>query len=115
MVKSSSTKQQRSRVSHYERLKAGDIPIYEPGLTELVTQNVASGCLRFTTDSAKAVKESELLFIAVGTPPDEDGSADLRHVLAVVAINLSLIKIAKRKVKPSLLALLSRSDKSSPN
>lgn len=66
-----------------ERLEAGEIPIYEPGLTELVTQNVGAGRLRFTTDTAKAVKDSELLFIAVGTPPDEDGSADLRHVLTV--------------------------------
>ncbi|NYS62335.1 UDP-glucose dehydrogenase family protein [Vreelandella salicampi] len=65
------------------RLEAGEVPIYEPGLTELVTQNVAAGRLHFTTDTAKAVKESELIFIAVGTPPDEDGSADLRHVLAV--------------------------------
>jgi UDPglucose 6-dehydrogenase len=65
------------------RLEAGEIPIYEPGLTELVTHNVTTGRLRFTTDTANAVKESELLFIAVGTPPDEDGSADLRHVLAV--------------------------------
>ncbi|MGS2741989.1 UDP-glucose dehydrogenase family protein [Halomonas sp. LS-001] len=65
------------------RLQAGEIPIYEPGLTALVTHNADSGRLRFTTDTATAVKESELLFIAVGTPPDEDGSADLRHVLAV--------------------------------
>lgn len=65
------------------RLEAGEVPIYEPGLTELITQNVAAGRLHFTTDTAKAVKESELIFIAVGTPPDEDGSADLRHVLAV--------------------------------
>ncbi|MDN6298392.1 MAG: UDP-glucose/GDP-mannose dehydrogenase family protein [Halomonas sp.] len=66
-----------------ERLKAGDIPIYEPGLGELVSQNVAAGRLRFTTDTASAITHSEVLFIAVGTPPDEDGSADLRHVLAV--------------------------------
>ena len=65
------------------RLQAGEIPIYEPGLSALVTHNTDSGRLRFTTDTATAVKESELLFIAVGTPPDEDGSADLRHVLAV--------------------------------
>lgn len=66
-----------------ERLKAGDIPIFEPGLSELVSQNVATGRLRFTTDTALAVTQSEVLFIAVGTPPDEDGSADLRHVLTV--------------------------------
>ena len=66
-----------------ERLKTGDIPIYEPGLSELVSQNVAAGRLHFTTDTAFAVTQSEVLFIAVGTPPDEDGSADLRHVLTV--------------------------------
>lgn len=68
-----------------ERLKAGEIPIFEPGLSELVRQNVATGRLRFTTDTALAVTQSEVLFIAVGTPPDEDGSADLRHVLTVAS------------------------------
>jgi UDPglucose 6-dehydrogenase len=64
-------------------LLAGRIPIYEPGLTEIVVQNVAEGRLRFTTDIASAVRESDVLFIAVGTPQDEDGSADLRFVLKV--------------------------------
>jgi UDPglucose 6-dehydrogenase len=63
-------------------LEAGGIPIYEPGLEGLVRQNVAAGRLRFTTDIEKAVEFGTLQFIAVGTPPDEDGSADLRHVLA---------------------------------
>jgi UDPglucose 6-dehydrogenase len=63
-------------------LEAGGIPIYEPGLEGLVRQNVAAGRLRFTTDIEKAVDFGTLQFIAVGTPPDEDGSADLRHVLA---------------------------------
>ncbi len=66
-----------------ERLKNGDIPIYEPGLEPLVTENFAAGRLRFTTDAAEGVKHGELQFIAVGTPPDEDGSADLKYVLAV--------------------------------
>lgn len=63
-------------------LKDGGIPIYEPGLEDMVKSNVAAGRLRFTTDIAAAVHHGDIQFIAVGTPPDEDGSADLRHVLA---------------------------------
>ena len=59
------------------------LPIYEPGLEDLVERNQASGRLRFTTDVANAIAESEVAFIAVGTPPGEDGSADLKYVLAV--------------------------------
>jgi UDPglucose 6-dehydrogenase len=59
------------------------LPIYEPGLDALVERNQAQGRLSFTTDVAAAVASAEVVFIAVGTPPDEDGSADLRHVLAV--------------------------------
>ncbi|TVP72793.1 MAG: UDP-glucose/GDP-mannose dehydrogenase family protein [Gemmatimonadales bacterium] len=65
------------------RLNEGEIPIHEPGLEPLVADNLASGRLRFTTDVPQAVRESDIIFIAVGTPPDEDGSADLAHVLAV--------------------------------
>ncbi|MFD2313246.1 UDP-glucose dehydrogenase family protein [Halomonas organivorans] len=65
------------------RLEAGEIPIYEPGLEEMVKANVAEGRLRFTTEPAAAVAFGTLQFIAVGTPPDEDGSADLQYVLAV--------------------------------
>ena len=68
-----------------QRLNAGEIPIYEPGLEPLVARNVEAGRLTFTTDVAKAVRESEIVFIAVGTPPGEDGSADLKHVLAVAS------------------------------
>lgn len=64
-------------------LKQNVLPIYEPGLEDLVERNQAAGRLSFTTDVAAAIGESEVAFIAVGTPPDEDGSADLRHVLAV--------------------------------
>jgi len=64
-------------------LKDGKIPIYEPGLEELVRRNVAEGRLTFTTDTDDAVKRSLVCFIAVGTPPDEDGSSDLRAVLSV--------------------------------
>jgi UDPglucose 6-dehydrogenase len=64
-------------------LKNGVIPIYEPGLDAMVKRNFAEGRLRFTTDAAEGVAFGELQFIAVGTPPDEDGSADLQYVLAV--------------------------------
>ena len=66
-----------------ERLKNGDIPIYEPGLDELVKKNVAAGRLKFTTDLASILDDVEIVFSAVGTPPDEDGSADLKYVLQV--------------------------------
>ena len=69
--------------SKVEALRRGEIPIYEPGLEEMIRRNVAEERLRFSTDLEAAVRESEILFIAVGTPQDEDGSADLTHVLAV--------------------------------
>jgi UDPglucose 6-dehydrogenase len=64
-------------------LKQNVLPIYEPGLEELVAKNQQAGRLEFTTDVGAAVATAHVVFIAVGTPPDEDGSADLRHVLAV--------------------------------
>jgi UDPglucose 6-dehydrogenase len=64
-------------------LERGVVPIYEPGLQEMITRNVAEERLRFTTDLPQAVRASDVLFIAVGTPQDEDGSADMRHVLEV--------------------------------
>ena len=64
-------------------LNRGIIPIYEPGLTPMVQANHAAGRLRFTTDAAAGIGHGEVVFIAVGTPPDEDGSADLKYVLAV--------------------------------
>ena len=64
-------------------LQRGEIPIHEPGLDELVRRNSADGRLRFTTDVAEGVAHGQFQFIAVGTPPDEDGSADLQHVRAV--------------------------------
>jgi UDPglucose 6-dehydrogenase len=63
-------------------LKEGGIPIYEPGLEAMVKRNVAAGRLSFTTDIAQAVAHGDIQFIAVGTPPDEDGSADLQYVVA---------------------------------
>jgi UDPglucose 6-dehydrogenase len=65
------------------RLGRGEIPIYEPGLEPLVRRNLAEGRLVFTTDLARAVRAARVVFIAVGTPSGEDGSADLQHVLAV--------------------------------
>lgn len=64
-------------------LNHGVIPIYEPGLESLVLSNHAAKRIEFTTDAANGIDHGEIIFIAVGTPPDEDGSADLRHVLAV--------------------------------
>src|SRR5688572_631072 len=64
-------------------LKAGRMPIYEPGLEEIVRRNRQEGRLSFTTNLTKAVRDSAIVFIAVGTPQGEDGSADLTHVLQV--------------------------------
>jgi UDPglucose 6-dehydrogenase len=66
-----------------ENLKKGIIPIFEPGLEEMLTRNAKKGRLNFSTSIAEALIDCEVLFIAVGTPPDEDGSADLKYVLAV--------------------------------
>ena len=79
-----------------DKLKQGIIPIYEPGLEDMVKDNMAAGRLHFTTDVKEAVDFGLFQFIAVGTPPDEDGSADLRYVLAVaksVAEHMSEYKI----------------------
>lgn len=65
-----------------EMLNAGEVPIYEPGLKELIARNHAAGRLRFTSDIEASVSFGDIQFIAVGTPPDEDGSADLRYVLS---------------------------------
>jgi UDPglucose 6-dehydrogenase len=70
-------------VAKVEGLQQGVIPIHEPGLEELVVTNHRAGRLQFTTDAEAAVDHGDLIFIAVGTPPDEHGSADLRHVLDV--------------------------------
>ncbi|WP_243373913.1 UDP-glucose/GDP-mannose dehydrogenase family protein [Geotalea sp. SG265] len=83
-----------------EGLKQGVIPIYEPGLKELVVRNFGEGRLSFTTDLAAAVKASLINFIAVGTPPGEDGSADLQYVLDVARVigrNMESFKIVVDK------------------
>src|SRR4051794_15943831 len=70
-------------VAKVDGLNQGIIPIYEPGLAPMVKDNHASGRLNFTTDAVAAVHVADVIFIAVGTPPDEDGSADLKYVLNV--------------------------------
>ncbi len=83
-----------------EKLNSGIIPIWEPGLEGLIERNVKAGRLRFTTDSAKTVKHGEVEFIAVGTPPDENGSADLKYVLEVareIATNMEDYKVIVNK------------------
>jgi nucleotide sugar dehydrogenase len=66
-----------------QKLMQGDIPIYEPGLDELVLKNIKAGRLKFTTSLAEVLNEQQIVFSAVGTPPDEDGSADLKYVYQV--------------------------------
>src|SRR6202167_2038137 len=70
-------------LSKVDMLKAGDIPIHEPGLYAIVKRNAAAGRLTFTTDAKEGVDHGQFQLIAVGTPPGQDGSADLRYVLAV--------------------------------
>lgn len=80
------------------RLRAGDVPIYEPGLEKLVRDNVAAGRLSFTTDVKAAVMSAEVVFIAVGTPPAADGSADLSSVFAVAREIGEVMRSAPGKV-----------------
>ena len=86
-----------------ERLKQGEIPIFEPGLDELVKKNVAAGRLKFTTDLSSVLDDVQIVFSAVGTPPDEDGSADLKYVLQVARtigqhMNQYLVVVTKSTV-----------------
>ena len=86
-----------------ERLQRGDIPIYEPGLDELVLKNVKAGRLKFSTDLASVLNDQQIVFSAVGTPPDEDGSADLKYVLQVAKtigenINKYVVVVTKSTV-----------------
>jgi UDPglucose 6-dehydrogenase len=84
-------------------LKKSKLPIYEPGLEPIVIRNQREGRLTFTTDVGEAIERAEVVFIAVGTPPDEDGSADLQHVLAVATtigkhMNTSKVIVTKSTV-----------------
>ena len=83
-----------------EKLNNGIIPIWEPGLEGLIERNVMAGRLKFTTDNVDAVQHGQVQFIAVGTPADEDGSADLRYVLEVaedIALCMSEYKVIVNK------------------
>lgn len=108
-------------------LQEGGIPIYEPGLQDLVRRNVAAGRLHFTTDVAKAVAHGTIQFIAVGTPPDEDGSADLQYVIAAaqgigkhmtdykVVVDKSTVPVGTSdKVKAALASELAKRGVSTP-
>ncbi len=89
-----------NNVAKVEALRRGEIPIYEPGLAELVEANVAAGRLQFTTDAAAAVKNAPLVYLAVGTPPSDDGSADLSALWSVarsIAPHLSPTSIVVTK------------------
>lgn len=103
------------------RLQAGEIPIYEPGLDDLVKRNAKAGRLSFTTDAKEGVDHGLFQLIAVGTPPDEDGSADLQHVLAVaetigehmqeyrIVVDKSTVPVGTAdKVKDRILEVLDR-------
>ena len=103
------------------RLNDGDIPIYEPGLDDYIARNCEAGRLEFTTDVARGVDHGLFQFVAVGTPPDEDGSADLRHVLAVadsigshmndyrIIVDKSTVPVGTAdKVKETVLAALAK-------
>lgn len=86
-----------------DNLNKGIIPIYEPGLEDMIARNMKKGRLNFTTNIAEALQDAEVLFISVGTPPDEDGSADLKYVLAVARecgkhINDYLLVVTKSTV-----------------
>ncbi|HEY9542647.1 nucleotide sugar dehydrogenase, partial [Prevotella sp.] len=103
------------------QLQNGNIPIYEPGLDELVLKNYKAGRLKFTTSLADIINEQDIIFSAVGTPPDEDGSADLKYVLQVAEtigqhLNKYIVVVTKStvpvgtatKVKYTIQAALDR-------
>lgn len=96
--------------SKIEGLRRGTIPIYEPGLEELVLNNAKIGNLLFTSELAEAVQSSDLIFIAVGTPPDEDGSADLSHVIEV-ATNIGKLMDSPKLVVTKSTVPVGTSDK----
>jgi UDPglucose 6-dehydrogenase len=111
--------------SKVDKLKEGHIPIYEPGLTPLVKSNYEAGRVDFTTDAAYGIEHGEVIFIAVGTPPDEDGSADLKYVLAVaetiathmqshkIVINKSTVPVGTAdKVRNKISDTLAKANKS---
>ncbi|MBN2215321.1 MAG: UDP-glucose/GDP-mannose dehydrogenase family protein [Bacteroidales bacterium] len=110
--------------SKIQKLQQGKIPIFEPGLESIVKRNIEKERLEFTSELKNGLKDSEAVFIAVGTPPDEDGSADLRHVLGVareigsyiddyiVIVTKSTVPIGTfEKIKETVVSELNRRDK----
>ena len=108
-------------VPKIQALLRGDVPIYEPGLGRLLAKNLEAGRLRFTSDISEAVAESNMIFIAVGTPPQEDGSVDMTHVLAAaesigthmtgykIIVNKSTVPVGTgRRVKELVRGILDR-------
>lgn len=108
-----------------ERLTAGECPLFEPGLPKLLAKNLAEGRLQFTTDAKSAVEHGDVLFIGVGTPPEEDGSADLQYVLQVaktigehlndykVVVNKSTVPVGTAdKVSAQISAVLAATNRS---
>jgi UDPglucose 6-dehydrogenase len=89
------------------RLKRGECPIYEPGLTELITRNSKAGRLQFTTDKDQAYRDADAIFICVGTPSDEDGSADLKYVLQVGEDIAAALEKHGKDRKPKLVVVKS--------
>ena len=109
-------------VAKIDGLKRNELPIYEPGLDGYVERNQAAGRLTFTTDLAAAIASADVVFIAVGTPPDEDGSADLTHVLDVAASigrhaqrEIVVITKSMREVFSAFVSLLSIVPTDKPN
>jgi UDPglucose 6-dehydrogenase len=107
--------------SRIQALSRGEVPIYEPGLARLVAKNLEAGRIRFTADISEAVAESNMIFIAVGTPPGEDGSVDMTHVLAAaesiamlitdykIIVNKSTVPVGTaHKIKDLIRGILDR-------
>jgi len=90
-----------------DMLRGGESPIYEPGLSEMLTRNIAAERIHFTTDRAEAYRDAEAIFICVGTPPGEDGSADLKYVLQAAADIGDAIESLGADARPKLIVVKS--------
>jgi UDPglucose 6-dehydrogenase len=93
--------------SKIDMLNRGEVPIYEPGLESIIKRNSEAGRLLFTTDKQMAYREPEVIFICVGTPPDEDGSADVKHVLAAAADIARELETIGPQASPKLVVVKS--------
>jgi UDPglucose 6-dehydrogenase len=90
-----------------DMLQREEIPIYEPGLKDLVSRNVAAGRLRFTTDKSAAYRSAQIIFICVGTPPNEDGSADVKHVIGAAEDIARVIEELGPQAQPKMVVVKS--------